>query len=178
VAIEYLMSLGTNALDGVRLVVATHWHDDHIGGLSDILGLAPKAKFCCSMALKSEEFMTLVSLVPEGTQGRSGVEEFASILKQLEAKGQLAPIFAVENKSVLYLTGPKRSLPIRLTTLSPSDPTILLALKEISNLVPKEGEPQRRIINRSPNHASVVLWLEAAGGTSTSWSRPRAHWAR
>jgi glyoxylase-like metal-dependent hydrolase (beta-lactamase superfamily II) len=33
-AVEYLQSLGGDALGGVRLVIATHWHDDHIRGLA------------------------------------------------------------------------------------------------------------------------------------------------
>jgi hypothetical protein len=163
VAVEYLRGFKNNAESNIKLIVATHWHDDHIGGLASILGLAPEAKFCCSMALKSDEFLTLVSAAPETISGRSGVDEFASILKQLENRGQRAPVFAVENKRLLHLPGTGRPFPISLMTLSPSNPTIRLALTEIAGLLPKAGEPQRRVINRSPNHASVVLWVEAGG---------------
>ena len=34
-------------------------------------------------------------------------------------------------------------------------------MTEIGSLIPRAGELQRRIINRSPNRASVVLWIEA-----------------
>src|SRR5437016_2440625 len=80
VALEYLRSLQNHAIDGIKLIVATHWHDDHIGGLHDILRAAQQARFCCSMALKAGEFLELVSLVSQGLPGRSGLEEFASIL--------------------------------------------------------------------------------------------------
>jgi len=161
VAVEYLRGFNNDALVNLKLVVATHWHDDHIGGLASILALAPQAAFCCSMALQHEEFIRLISIAPETITGRSGVDEFASILKELEARGQKAPIFAVENKNLLNLSGPMRSFPVRLETLSPSNVSIKLALSEMANILPKAGEPQRRIPNRSPNDTSVVLWVEA-----------------
>jgi hypothetical protein len=161
VAMEYLRSFDNDALPNVRLVVATHWHDDHIGGLASLLAMAPNAAFCCSMALQQPEFLYLVFIAPKTITGRSGVDEFASILKELDARGQRAPIFAVENKQLLSLSGTERPFPITLETLSPANPTIRLALSEIASLIPGEGEPQRRIVNRSPNHASVVLWVRA-----------------
>jgi len=159
-ALEYLEALGTNAA-GVKLVVATHWHNDHINGLSTIVRQAPSAKFCCSMALKRDEFTTLISSFSEGTEERSGVDELSSILSQLRQTGRLAPMWAVENKRLLHWPDRPRAFPISVTTLSPSDVSITLALREIAGLIPAEGKPQRRIVNRSPNHASVVLWLQA-----------------
>ena len=113
------------------------------------------------MALKADEFLRLVSLAPQAISGRSGLEEFASILAELEQRGGTAPVFAVENRRLLYQVATGRSFPTSVTALSPSDLTIKVALKEIAGLLPKEGSPQRRIVNRSPNHASVVLWVQA-----------------
>jgi beta-lactamase superfamily II metal-dependent hydrolase len=161
VAVEYLRSFNNDALANVRLVVATHWHDDHIGGMSSLLSYAQHADFCCSMALQHREFLTLISAASETIPGRSGVDEFAAILKELESRGQRAPIFAIENRSLLSLPGAGRPFPIALESLSPSDPTIRLALEEIKGLLPRADEPQLRIINRSPNHTSVVIWVKA-----------------
>src|SRR5207245_11708606 len=97
----------------------------------------------------------------QGLPGRSGLEEFASILTELAYRGAAAPAFAIENRRLLHLPATGRSFSTTVTALSPSDLTIKLALKEIANLLPKEAETQRRIVNRSPNHASVVLWVEA-----------------
>lgn len=161
VAVDYLRSFNNNALANVRLVVATHWHDDHIGGMASLLSQAPHAEFCCSMALQHREFTTLVSAAPATIAGRSGVEEFAAILNELETRGRRAPIFAVENKLLLARSGPGRSFPITLESLSPSDPTIRLALTEIGKFLPQVGKPQRRIVNQTPNHTSVVIWVKA-----------------
>jgi hypothetical protein len=91
IAIEYLKRFGNETLENIRLIIATHWHDDHINGLASILKQAPHAKFCCSMAIKSDEFLTLVSVAPENISRRSGVDEFASILSELKDRGEKAP---------------------------------------------------------------------------------------
>jgi hypothetical protein len=168
VAVEYLSNFNNDALGGVRLIVATHWHDDHIQGLTSLLRQAPNAQFGCSTALRSEEFATLVEAAAESTQGKSGVDEFGSILNLLierrdpkRPKGLVSPVLAIENRKLLHLAKPGRSFSASITALSPSDGSVRLALAEIGKLIPKENTPQRRVINRSPNHASVVLWVEA-----------------
>jgi hypothetical protein len=50
---------------------------------------------------------------------------------------------------------------VTITALSPSDHTITMALKNIGKLIPSVGDLQTQIPSRSPNHASVVLWVEA-----------------
>ncbi len=161
VAVEYLRSFNNDALANVRLVVATHWHDDHIRGMASLFSRAPHAHFCCSMALQHREFLTLVSAASATIPGYSGVEEFVAILNELEARGRRAPKFAVENKPLLTLPASGRSFPISLESLSPSDPTIRLALAQIRSLLPQVGQPQRRIVNSTPNHTSVAIWVKA-----------------
>jgi Metallo-beta-lactamase superfamily len=168
VAVHYLNEFRNDALKGVRLIVATHWHDDHIRGLTSILEKAPGASFFCSAALRSEEFSTLVGTAQSGIPRGSGVEEFASVLGSImehtennAARRLATPKFAIENRSLLLLRENGRPFPVSITALSPSDATLKLALMEISKLIPKAGEAQRRITSRSPNHSSVVLWVEA-----------------
>lgn len=55
-ALEYLRTIGVNASQHVKWVLATHWHDDHIRGLSDIVSECESAEFACSMALRNKEF--------------------------------------------------------------------------------------------------------------------------
>lgn len=158
VALEYLKSFGPQTLNGLKLVIATHWHDDHIQGLASIVAQAPRAEFCCSLAVKHDELTALVASAPENIQGRSGVEELANILTQLRRSNRSSPVYAVPNRKLFQSSG---TVPVTLTSLSPSDPMITSAMKEILKLLPKAGEPQERIVESSPNHASVVLWLEA-----------------
>src|SRR5258708_2355547 len=56
VAIDYLRALGVDIATSVKLVVVTHWHDDHMRGASALLAVASGARFVCSAALKSDDF--------------------------------------------------------------------------------------------------------------------------
>jgi hypothetical protein len=167
-AVKYLNSFQTDALAGVKLIVATHWHDDHIKGLASILKRVPGASFFCSMALNTDNFFALAGAATEAIQGNSGVEEFAAILglvaesAMTRAEKRLAsPKWVIENLRLAHLPQNGRSFPVSITALSPSNGTIKLALAEAAKLLPKTGEPQRRITSRSLNHTSVVLWVEA-----------------
>jgi glyoxylase-like metal-dependent hydrolase (beta-lactamase superfamily II) len=62
VALEYLKSLEVDVATRVKLVVATHWHDDHIQGIAEILMAAKNAKFVHSAAYKFQELVRLVQL--------------------------------------------------------------------------------------------------------------------
>ncbi len=167
-ALDYLDSFQNDALAGVKMVVATHWHDDHIRGLASILRRVPSASFFCSAAIHSGNFFALAGTATAAIQGKSGVEEFAEILGLIaenaptrHAQRLASPKWVIENRNLLQLPQNGRSFPVSITALSPSDGTIRLALAEIAELLPKPGETQRRITSRSPNHTSVVLWIEA-----------------
>src|ERR1035437_522077 len=78
-AVEYLSQFGEEALQGVRLLLATHWHDDHIRGIASALRRFTNAQFSCSTALEKTQFVTLVQLQSQALQGDSGADEFAEI---------------------------------------------------------------------------------------------------
>jgi glyoxylase-like metal-dependent hydrolase (beta-lactamase superfamily II) len=60
IALEYLESLGVDASKQVKLVLVTHWHDDHIRGVGDIVREASAARFACSAAVKTPAFFSLL----------------------------------------------------------------------------------------------------------------------
>src|SRR5438876_12006346 len=48
VALDYLEAIGVNVASDVKLIVASHWHDDHIDSLSQIYDRAQHAVFACT----------------------------------------------------------------------------------------------------------------------------------
>jgi hypothetical protein len=166
-AVQYLNELGPGHAGRVLLVLATHWHDDHIRGIATSLKAFSNARFACSTAIQTTQFVKLVELQTNLLQGNSGVDEFGQILQILLARkagnhstSSASPIWALQDRLLLNRDQGDREFKARITALSPSDETVRLAIRRIAQLIPNPSEPQRRITNRPPNEDSIVLLIE------------------
>jgi glyoxylase-like metal-dependent hydrolase (beta-lactamase superfamily II) len=63
-ALGYLDAIGVSR-SSVELVIATHWHADHIRGLATIVAECAQAQLCCSNALNNREFLAIANLYAE-----------------------------------------------------------------------------------------------------------------
>ncbi len=161
-ALDYLQTLGIDPAIAVKLIVATHWHDDHVRGLSTIVERAPRARFVCSAAFGSEEFFTLVeAATTRSMMVNSGVDEFGRVLRELRRRGSRRThdhVFALGER--LIYRHRLRGIPsAEVWTLTPSDPAFQAAIAELGRLLPRSRTPKRRVAPVGPNHASVVLWI-------------------
>lgn len=59
-AIAYLEKLKIDPSSAIQSILATHWHDDHVKGLADIVRRCPQATFAMSAALEQAQFFQLV----------------------------------------------------------------------------------------------------------------------
>ncbi len=164
--IQYLRGIGVNPAETVKLIVATHWHDDHIRGLGDVFRACGNAQFVCSGALRSQEFLTLIEAsATRSMMTSSGVQEFAEIIDTLQERRaksvrleSVGPTFAMADRPLwqrLFSAG----LPSTVHALSPSDAAVTLAYREISRLLPEVGKSKRRVVAQSPNLVAVALWV-------------------
>jgi hypothetical protein len=166
-SLRYLRSLGVDVSTAVKLVVATHWHDDHIRGVSDLFRECTSARFVVSSALQTEDFLTLLALYDQPVmRDGSGLDEFASIFGSLKQKNHTSrgklPGFALADR-VLFRTAvalPQQIVFAQVFSLSPSDAVLLQAQLAFSNLLPVRGTPKRRIASPSRNEATVALWFQ------------------
>ena len=153
-ALEYLERIGVNPVQAVNLIVATHWHDDHIRGMADIVEVCENARFCCAGALGEMEFLQAI----RGLEGQhfsgsgSGVREIHRVFGQFEDSDN-QPTFALANRR-LYGRDT-----CEIWTLSPHDSEFVNFLRRMKTLTPKAGETKRRIPAISPNDIAVVLWI-------------------
>ena len=165
-SLAYLRSIGENPSDAIRLVVASHWHDDHVKGLSRVVEEANSAKFVCSEAARSDEFLTLVELYEERPiqPVSSGVREMELVLRALE-NSRRKPIFAVANRKVFHdsftIDGTVHTIDIH--SLTPSDSAIQRGLLQVKALLCRQSGPRTRIPDAQPNDFAVVLWVEIDG---------------
>jgi glyoxylase-like metal-dependent hydrolase (beta-lactamase superfamily II) len=87
-ALHYLESLNVNVGQSVRLVVATHWHDDHLQGISSVFQAAESAVFACTGAVREPDFETILAFLM-GTRsliGGSGVDELRNVVAELKKR--------------------------------------------------------------------------------------------
>lgn len=188
-AVSYLRALGVNLSTAVKLVVSTHWHDDHIRGIAAALAEASTARFALSMALREPEVLTLFAGASESMVSiGSGVDEMCAVLAQINARRERGDststyVFAVADRDLLFRAEREGAPPACVRALSPSDESIKRAVAVLAQQQPREGLPKRRLVAQTPNHAAVVLHvqigtinlllgsdLEEAGDPATGWS--------
>lgn len=164
-ALKYFERIGVSAQNQIKLIVATHWHDDHIRGLSSLYSSATAANFVVSAAMNEAAFRELIAVMRERAfMDTTGVEEWTQLLKLMEARKKSDPAnyrpcqFASANKRLFQRTaGP---LPSAVWSLSPSETSIAQAMGMFQELLPKQNASKNRVISPKPNHTSVVLWIE------------------
>lgn len=185
-ALVYLEAIGVNPADSLKLIVASHWHDDHIRGMPSILNLCKSARFSSSAALNRVEFVQVLTAYDQNRaiQCGSGTGEIVSTLRILRERNS-HPVRASASARLLQLgateTGHGRR--VEVWSLSPSNAQFEEFIKEIGTLLPVEKEVKLRVTPTSPNHLSVVIWvaigseallfgadLEEVGKSDFGWS--------
>lgn len=159
-ALNYLDQLGLDATDAVKLIVASHWHDDHVKGLSRIVETCRQARFCLSEAMTSMEFLTLVNAYQYPvTEIGNGCDELSKILRILQRRKPIPIPKSVLADMCLWSMPLHDGTICKIHALSPSQAANLLAKRELGTLL-QEGSERRRLFVRSPNHVAVVLWIQ------------------
>lgn len=184
IAIEYLQEMGVAVERDVKLVVVTHWHDDHVRGIADVVDAATSAEVVCSGALLCKEFFSLIR-VANGVklvEHTSGVSEFEKLLEVLKDRrtGQkrIGPHHWASAHQLLLNEGAGQ---LQVMALSPSAATVTAATQRIGSLFPTKG-PKRRIPSVEPNDLSVVLVIISGnmqfllGGDLENTGDPRRGW--
>lgn len=162
-ALSYLEKIGADVANEVELIIATHWHDDHIGGLAELVQKCSRARFCASAALRQQEFLANIAVYDErhNIKGGSGVSEIFAVLEVLGNTTRVA-IPALANKVVFRQISKDlaHGMDCEIWTLSPSDKQFRLSLEEISKLVPLTMLSKRRFPNQSPNMLAIVTLIK------------------
>ena len=170
IPLDYLESLGVNVASNIRLVVASHWHDDHVRDLSSVVKKCKAAKFACSIALTQSEFTSLIYGYGKGVMTeklKSGVSELYEIFEYFrdpeddDERDVSSVIYALEN-SVLWSGSSEKGTTYRIHALSPSNYSFSQTLMDIAEILPQDKTPIRRVdpTIADINHLAVVLRVE------------------
>jgi len=162
IPLEYLEQKGVNVKKEVKLIVCTHWHDDHVRGISELLSVCETAKFCMADTTDREKFMLLLRIDFEKSKSQpreSSMREIKNCFEILMARNQPATV-AFQDRLLLKLQ--VNALDAAIYSLSPSDLVKQEFNSELSVLINEFG-PSRKIINRTPNEKCVVLYINVNG---------------
>jgi hypothetical protein len=164
VALAYLDQLHVDVGRQVKLIVVTHWHDDHIRGISQVLRAASSARFACSAAIRRKEFLQLVCAHDEIklVEHTSGFSELAEILAILQARTpgrfERGPDhWAIEGQCLYSGVSGDR---VEVHALSPSSQTVTDSMGGLACELPLAGQPIRRFPCLAPNDLSVALLVK------------------
>lgn len=167
-ALDYFDRIGVDVSTAVRLIVVTHWHDDHINGIARLLEAAKSARLFSSAALNGKEFLKFVSYHrTSGTlSASSGVDEMYQVLSLLTARRKMSgastravgPEWVKANECLWQRQNPAASV----HALSPSSGALTLALQEFGSAL-DTVMPRRRAVAQTANEVAVALWVDVGG---------------
>jgi len=165
VAIDYLQKLGVSPYKQIKVITISHWHDDHVSGMADLVQACPDATVCLSAALQKEEFSRTAFLFGES----SGVVDIA--YRDTSGLRELARVFETlcirrENKTKNYVNWLKQGTlvldndRISVKAFSPSDEILGQAFMELKQYY-DPGIKYRRVVPAPrQNNYSVVLHVK------------------
>jgi Metallo-beta-lactamase superfamily len=154
-AIAYLREIGVD-LSQVSRVIATHWHDDHISGLSQVINECASADFCCAMALSEAEFLGFASAYAEADPSpiARSTREIIDILELLETRGK-TPIF-LKHDTLMRRTDRN----VSAYALSPSNERIRDFLARVATNMPALKATRTRVGDMRPNAIAVAILID------------------
>jgi hypothetical protein len=157
-ALHYLQAIGVNP-NAVRTIVASHWHDDHVRGISALAQACSNAEFVLSDIFSDGETLAFVTAyggntAPAQTRGTKELYNAVNVKKgALFAAGHRATVFenAIQGRNV------------RVTAFSPTTAAKAAWLAHIAQYVPTNPDtPIQHAPDLKPNIESVVLHIDFA----------------
>jgi len=151
---RYLDNIGVNARQ-VRLIVASHWHDDHVRGISRLAANHPDAEFVISTVFNTKEagaFLAAYSGASSSGLSR-GAKELFDVVRARETV-----FFASHRHNVWEATLNAR--PVRVTALSPMPAAFAESLARLAQFLPHRGDAINHAPMLRPNVEAVVLHID------------------
>ncbi|MFP4844289.1 MBL fold metallo-hydrolase [Winogradskyella sp. PE311] len=164
-ALNYLKKIGVNLSRDVKYVICTHWHNDHVKGLSNILRVCKNAVFCMPSVSDTKKFLKLVNLdyskIEKGSI--SSFNEFKDCLDLINQR-KSKTIRRLKSDLVIYsdemILSNHSKIKVELFSLSPSEAVILNFDKEISTLFRDFNLSKKLVTEKSPNDKSAAIYFK------------------
>lgn len=153
--LEYFENIDENP-SNIKLIIATHWHDDHIKGINDIY-IKSGSDFIISEALSKPFLAKLITLDEYKQTQNSGLKEFGKIISTSSSRKN--PLKRAIQDRILYSSVVNNTI-IKVTALSPSDKAIELFQKEMTEILNEAYNLNLAFKKNNQNHSSIVVLVE------------------
>jgi len=154
-SISYLESIGIPS-DRVKAIVASHWHDDHVRGISDVSIAYPNAEFFIPAVFNKKEAAAFLAAysghaAPRLTRGASELFKVISGREVVHAAQERTNLLEM---SILGHIA-------RVTSLSPSSDAMAQSIAHFASYLPKDsGTPIAHAPELKPNLEAVVVHID------------------
>src|SRR5262249_14992580 len=157
--IRYLGDLGVEISKGLRLILATHWHDDHIGGISAAHRGGPNAGLAMPPAMSTQKGRGFFRGVARGGSGKisSRVHELQAIATIQHDEGRKPFRLAKANNVLLRENELSHGHPVAVEAVSPHDQDVQAFLTTLASFSPVA--PGQRVMPFEQNDVSVAVWI-------------------
>jgi beta-lactamase superfamily II metal-dependent hydrolase len=180
-AISYLKSIGQKPENVIKTIIITHFHEDHVRGMKDLISLSnPNAKVCMPDALTTKEALNYYTTLDilNGYDELSKVRELCSIFEYMMSQKR----FVIKlNQDKLIFENENHVV----TALSPSDYDSQAAAQQFIAEVSKSGKAIPLSASKhTPNHFCIAINVEnkntkksiLLGGDLEICTNPSAGW--
>lgn len=153
---EYLQQIHVEPRQ-VRTIVASHWHDDHVRGISQLATMYPTAEFMLS-AVFNDKVATSFLAAYNGAHSTGLARGAKELFTVVNARGSVYP---TQHRS-LVIDETINSRPVKVTALSPMPAAFCQTIAYFAQYLPQKGKAINNAPNPSPNFQSIVLHIGVA----------------
>jgi beta-lactamase superfamily II metal-dependent hydrolase len=139
----------------VRVIVASHWHDDHVRGISQLATKYPNAEFVLSAVFNNKEAAAFLSAY-SGTSSLGLARGTRELFEVIQARNAVVPALHRTNILEASLNGQQ----VRVTALSPLPAAFTQSLANMAQYLPRTGQAINHAANLRPNFEAVALHID------------------
>lgn len=151
--LTYLNRLGIKP-SRVRTIVASHWHDDHVRGISKLAESFPEAEFIVSSVFDKREARAFLAAYSgkSGTNLNRGTKELYTIIENRK-------VFFVHNRSIVFDFKLSNSQVIA-TALSPFHHAVAKSVAHFAQYIPSDAKSINNAAELTPNFESIAIHID------------------
>lgn len=147
-------------LGQIKYIICTHWHDDHIQGISTLFENCLNTEFTFGNVLDLPKFLNFVAKDYDKVMtnvSNSSTIEFNKCLEIAEKRKKTIRTCGIDR---LLYTAKVQDIPLNIYSLSPSDLSVKNFNIQLSDYFNIASQSNVKLLNSKPNDKSVVILVQ------------------